>query len=131
MNIDRNKRPRAAPLPTGSGQRWLCISLLLIAAYILVPSTAFLPMKNLVVPSSKLQMIGNVFGGGDASKEPQLPKDVKDAISKCRGAVQSALGDRISRMVRTYIILSYKMSMCLIYRLCDQMMHNILQLQHD
>ena len=125
MNIDRNKRPRAAPLPTGSGQRWLCISLLLIAAYI-VPSTAFLPMKNLVVPSSKLQMIGNVFGGGDASKEPQLPKDVKDAISKCRGAVQSALGDRISRMVRTYIILSYKMS-----RLCDQMMHNILQLQHD
>ena len=110
MNIDRNKRPRAAPLPTGSGQRWLCISLLLIAAYILVPSTAFLPMKNLVVPSSKLQMIGNVFGGGDASKEPQLPKDVKDAISKCRGAVQSALGDRISRMVRTYIILSYKMS---------------------
>lgn len=101
MNVDRNKRPREASLSTGSGQRWPCILLLLIVAAI-VPSTAFLPMKNknLLVPSSKLQMIGKVFGGGDASKEPQLPKDVKDAISKCRGAVQSALGDRISRMVR-------------------------------
>ena len=43
-------------------------------------------------------MIGKVFGGGD-SNEPQLPKDVKDAISKCRGAVQKGLEDRISRMV--------------------------------
>ncbi|KAL9184611.1 hypothetical protein ACHAXT_012581 [Thalassiosira profunda] len=42
-------------------------------------------------------MIGNVFGGSD-SKEPQLPKDVKDAISKCRGAVQKGLEGRISRM---------------------------------
>lgn len=52
-------------------------------------------------------MIGKVFGGGD-SNEPQLPKDVKDAISKCRGAVQKGLEDRISRMVcgmcTTYII---------------------------
>jgi hypothetical protein len=39
-----------------------------------------------------------VFGGGD-SNEPQLPKDVKDAISKCRGAVQKGLENRISRMV--------------------------------
>lgn len=43
-------------------------------------------------------MIGNVFGGGNDSKDPQLPKDVKDAISKCRGAVQKGLEDRISRM---------------------------------
>ena len=49
------------------------------------------------------QMIGNVFGGGGSS-EPQLPSDVKDAISKCRGAVQKGLEDRISRMVSEHII---------------------------
>jgi len=44
-------------------------------------------------------MIGNVFGGGGGGdKEPQLPKDVKDAISKCRGAVQKGLENKISRM---------------------------------
>eukprot|EP00804_Cyclotella_cryptica_P022614 CCRYP_009479-RA/>CCRYP_009479-RA protein AED:0.05 eAED:0.05 QI:162/1/0.5/1/1/1/2/0/367 len=46
--------------------------------------------------STRLSMI-NVFGGGEL-KEPQLPKDVKDAISKCRGAVQKGLENRISRM---------------------------------
>ena len=49
------------------------------------------------------QMIGSVFGGGGSS-EPQLPSDVKDAISKCRGAVQKGLEDRISRMVSEHII---------------------------
>ena len=43
-------------------------------------------------------MIGNIFTGS-TEKDPQLPKDVKDAISKCRGAVQKGLEDRISRMV--------------------------------
>lgn len=43
-------------------------------------------------------MIGNIFGGGNDGNDPQLPKDVKDAISKCRGAVQKGLEDRISRM---------------------------------
>lgn len=44
-------------------------------------------------------MVGNVFGfGGGDSKDPQLPKDVKDAISKCRGAVQKGLENKISRM---------------------------------
>lgn len=45
-------------------------------------------------------MIGNIFGGGGGGdgKDPQLPKDVKDAISKCRGAVQKGLEDKISRM---------------------------------
>jgi len=43
-------------------------------------------------------MIGSVFGGGGDSKDPQLPKDIKDAISKCRGAVQKGLENKISRM---------------------------------
>jgi hypothetical protein len=45
---------------------------------------------------TRLSMI-NVFGKAE-TKDPQLPKDVKDAISKCRGAVQKALEDRLSRM---------------------------------
>ena len=48
--------------------------------------------------SSSRLFIGNVFGVGDQTKEEQLPKDVKDAISKCRGAVQKALESRLSRM---------------------------------
>mmetsp|Transcript_22241 Transcript_22241/g.50931 ORF Transcript_22241/g.50931 Transcript_22241/m.50931 type:complete len:184 (+) Transcript_22241:144-695(+) len=32
------------------------------------------------------------------SSAPSLPRDVKDAVTKCRTAVQTALGDRLSRM---------------------------------
>ena len=93
----------------------ICCILLIIAAAALLPAYAFLTSSSLQSSlfhnhngdGGKLQMIGKVFGGGD-SNEPQLPKDVKDAISKCRGAVQKGLEDRISRMVcgmcKTYII---------------------------
>eukprot|EP00986_Skeletonema_menzelii_P012235 scaffold6677_cov155-Skeletonema_menzelii.AAC.4 len=47
--------------------------------------------------SSSRLSIGKVFGD-NTTKEQQLPKDVKDAISKCRGAVQKALENRLSRM---------------------------------
>lgn len=47
--------------------------------------------------SSSRLSIGKVFGD-NTTKEQQLPKDVKDAISKCRGAVQNALENRLSRM---------------------------------
>ena len=51
-----------------------------------------------VVPTTPTQLhMINVFGKAE-TKEPQLPKDVKDAISKCRGAVQNALENRLSRM---------------------------------
>lgn len=46
-------------------------------------------------------MIGNVFGGGttDTKKDlPTLPRDVKEAVSKCRAATQEALKSRVSRM---------------------------------
>ena len=33
----------------------------------------------------------HVLPFGESKAEPQLPKDVKDAISKCRGAVQKGL----------------------------------------
>lgn len=53
--------------------------------------------------ATPLYMIKNIFGGDGItsttdSKLPQLPRDVKEAVSKCREATQAALSDRISRM---------------------------------
>jgi Domain of unknown function (DUF1995) len=47
--------------------------------------------------SLSLQMI---FSGGSSTttKVPTLPRDVKEAVTKCREATQRALQDRISRM---------------------------------
>lgn len=42
----------------------------------------------------QLQMISL----GDNDKKPQLPRDVKAAVSNCRAAVQSALQNRLSRI---------------------------------
>mmetsp|Transcript_20335 Transcript_20335/g.44184 ORF Transcript_20335/g.44184 Transcript_20335/m.44184 type:complete len:382 (-) Transcript_20335:102-1247(-) len=91
------KRPNSGPL---MGRRKGLRITLLVAAALSIPSHAFLTPTPTTptTPSTRLQMIGNIFGGGSESKEPQLPKDVKDAISKCRGAVQKGLEDRISRM---------------------------------
>ena len=41
--------------------------------------------------------LGMIFDGGKSS-DPTLPKDVKDAVSKCRASVQTALEQRLSRM---------------------------------
>ena len=76
----------------------LMTSLLLLS----YPAHAFnIPAATKTTPittSSRVSMI-NVFGQGKAEiKQPELPKDVKDAISKCRGAVQKGLENRISRM---------------------------------
>eukprot|EP00562_Extubocellulus_spinifer_P010889 CAMPEP_0178502558 /NCGR_PEP_ID=MMETSP0696-20121128/17568_1 /TAXON_ID=265572 /ORGANISM="Extubocellulus spinifer, Strain CCMP396" /LENGTH=373 /DNA_ID=CAMNT_0020131623 /DNA_START=48 /DNA_END=1169 /DNA_ORIENTATION=- len=44
-------------------------------------------------------MISNLPGlGGSAGLEPSLPRDVKDAVSKCRASTQAALEKRLSRM---------------------------------
>jgi hypothetical protein len=44
-------------------------------------------------------MILDIFNGGnDTKKLPQLPKDVKEAVARCREATQLALQDRVSRM---------------------------------
>jgi hypothetical protein len=59
-------------------------------------ATAFQQLLHPTTITSSRLSIGNVFG--DQTKEEQLPKDVKDAISKCRGAVQRALENRLSRM---------------------------------
>lgn len=40
--------------------------------------------------------ISNIFNNDSAT--PQLPKDVKDAVSKCRASVQKGLEKRLSRM---------------------------------
>ena len=76
----------------------LMTSLLLLS----YPAHAFnIPAATETTPittSSRLSMI-NVFGQGKAeTKQSELPKDVKDAISKCRGAVQKGLENRLSRM---------------------------------
>jgi hypothetical protein len=96
---------------SGMGRRgWLWVTLLTIAA---VPSHALMTPTAMSIstsisvaslPSSsstQLRMIGKVFGGGGSGdkKDEQLPKDIKDAISKCREAVQQGLEDRLSRMV--------------------------------
>lgn len=45
-------------------------------------------------------MISNLFGGGGdaATPPPQLPRDVKEALSSCQAATQAALQNRVSRM---------------------------------
>ncbi len=43
--------------------------------------------------------ISNLFKG-ETDRTPQLPKDVKEAVSKCRQAVQKGLENKMSRMVR-------------------------------
>lgn len=76
--------------------------LLVLLLLVSDPAYAFnIPAATKTTPittSSRLSMI-NVFGQGKAeTKQSELPKDVKDAISKCRGAVQKGLENRISRM---------------------------------
>ena len=41
-------------------------------------------------------MVSNLFNIG--KKEVELPRDVKEAVSKCRTSVQTGLQQRISRM---------------------------------
>ncbi len=47
-----------------------------------------------------LYMISNLFKGNDVTsqQQQQLPKDVKEAVSKCRAAVQKGLENKLSRM---------------------------------
>ena len=86
----------------GGGTQRICSSLIIICV-VFLPSNAFQTTQKKKQSTHTHQMIG-VFGGGGGSCEPQLPSDVKDAISKCRGAVQNGLEDRISRMVSEHII---------------------------
>ena len=56
--------------------------------------------QNLQRRFSSLSMIsfGGSDGSADTSTSNSLPRDVKEAVSKCRAAVQEALKERISRM---------------------------------
>ena len=92
---EQRRRPRPAPSP--SRDRWLCSVTLLLAAAatVTIPSANafFIPTSTSLPSTTRRQMIGNVFGGDSDSKGPQLPKDIKDAISKCRGAVRNLRTD--------------------------------------
>lgn len=54
-----------------------------------------------VVPTRRQSLtrleVGNIFGS-DTKAQPALPRDVKEAVSKCRSATQEALKNRVSRM---------------------------------
>jgi hypothetical protein len=77
---------------------WACTTLLLT---LVPPSHAFWTPTS--TSSSPSQPRLHVFGGIGEKDKQQLPKDIKDAISKCRSAVQKALEGRISRMVRMHV----------------------------
>ena len=64
-------------------------------------STSTLASLSTRQQSTKLN-ISNLFNN-DNDKTPQLPRDVKEAVSKCREAVQKGLENRLSRMVRTFL----------------------------
>lgn len=80
-------------------------SYFLLASLLLKQANAFTlqtspPVKREVLQtssSSSLKMIsfGGISGGTDG---PELPRDVKEAVTKCRAAVQEALQKRLSRM---------------------------------
>jgi Domain of unknown function (DUF1995) len=83
--------------------------IVLAATPCMVVSTAFAShqiVRDASKPSPKNRpsrvstgMILDIFNGGkDVKKIPQLPRDVKDAVAKCREATQMALQDRVSRM---------------------------------
>ncbi|KAL3770470.1 hypothetical protein ACHAW5_006649 [Stephanodiscus triporus] len=90
-------RERKSPRVASSSRRrgWACTTLLLTLA---PPSHAFwTPAASSTSSSSPNQL--HVFGGfGENDNKQRLPTDIKDAISKCRSAVQRALEGRISRM---------------------------------
>lgn len=91
--------------------RRLLTNILLICLSKIAVSAAFLSQRPVKVLSNhrnacgrhpiygKVFMILDIFNSSsDTKKFPQLPRDVKEAVSKCREATQSALRDRVSRM---------------------------------
>lgn len=55
-------------------------------------------------PSRRTELyISNLFKN-ESDHKPQLPKDVKEAVSKCRQAVQKGLENKLSRMVRMIVM---------------------------
>ena len=54
------------------------------------------PLSTLPTASSTQLSISNLFNN-NSNAAPQLPNDVKDAVSKCRAAVQKGLENRLSR----------------------------------
>mmetsp|Transcript_24489 Transcript_24489/g.30084 ORF Transcript_24489/g.30084 Transcript_24489/m.30084 type:complete len:345 (+) Transcript_24489:35-1069(+) len=69
---------------------------ILVLCCFLAQCHGFGPSLSVLPP----MVLGNLLGKNNPSNqgEPTLPRDVKDAVSKCRESVQSALSDRLSRM---------------------------------
>ena len=53
---------------------------------------------DLVLPSLTRMHVGKIFGADKTKELPALPRDVKEAVNKCRAATQEALKNRVSRM---------------------------------
>jgi len=84
-------------------KQWVSSQMAIIATAALFLAYATMPSATAWVPNHKamrgtsLCMISNLF----PSQKPtasELPRDVKEAVSKCRASVQEALKERISRM---------------------------------
>jgi hypothetical protein len=58
------------------------------------------PMIHPIAPTAttNLRMISFGGSGDETSQEEQLPRDVKEAVTNCRQATQTALQNRLSRM---------------------------------
>jgi Domain of unknown function (DUF1995) len=67
-------------------------------AFSVTPAYNFDIARSTRRQGTSVGMVSDLFLGNTAKKLPQLPRDVKEAVSKCREATQAALRDRISRM---------------------------------
>jgi hypothetical protein len=83
----------------------ISVVLVFLSVLLVVPTIhAFGAPQSIKRPGRNvgLSMIGSFLAGGTSSgstkSSTELPRDVKDAVSKCRAAVQQALGDRCSRI---------------------------------
>jgi len=75
-----------------------CLTVVLVSAYSAGALQLRAPLLRQRHVNSMLQNPFNVNDSRKGTKLPQLPRDVKEAVSRCRESVQSALQDRNSRM---------------------------------
>ena len=76
-----------------------CIVRACTVLFVLSKGHAWIAGKLEQAPPPLSRMHAGKICGGDKTKEvPALPRDVKEAVTKCRAATQEALKNRVSRM---------------------------------
>ncbi len=101
MNASRVKKATSLPLGHCVLHSAAMTALTLILCIACLVTTSF----GFVIPSQKPHcrrvssiQLSMISLGANNKQQDEFPKDVKDAVSKCRAAVQEALGQRLSRM---------------------------------